>query len=142
MAENNTSTTAASWPKPRTDLDLDHFRKRLNEEKTLAEDTISRLRGSAEDGTGMMGMEANELSESDENHPGDAATELQMREQDRGLIENAQNILHKIARAFEKMDEGTYGLSDRSHAKIPKARLEAVPYAAFTVEEQDIVELS
>jgi DnaK suppressor protein len=41
-----------------------------------------------------------------------------------------------IERALEKIDEGTYGLSDASGEPIPKARLEAVPEAILTVEEQ------
>ncbi|SAK97568.1 TraR/DksA family transcriptional regulator [Caballeronia hypogeia] len=42
-----------------------------------------------------------------------------------------------IQRALEKIDEGTYGLSDQSGTPIPKARLDAMPEAIFTVEEQE-----
>lgn len=41
-----------------------------------------------------------------------------------------------IQRALQKIDEGTYGLSDESGDPIPKARLEAMPEAILTVEEQ------
>ena len=41
-----------------------------------------------------------------------------------------------IQRALQKIDEGTYGLSDESGDPIPKARLDAMPDAIFTVEEQ------
>ncbi|SAK81117.1 General stress protein 16O [Caballeronia calidae] len=41
-----------------------------------------------------------------------------------------------IDRALRKIAEGTYGLSDESGEPIPKARLEAMPEAALTVEEQ------
>lgn len=41
-----------------------------------------------------------------------------------------------IQRALQKIDEGTYGLSDESGDPIPKARLEAMPEAIYTVEEQ------
>ncbi|WP_162069235.1 MULTISPECIES: TraR/DksA family transcriptional regulator [Burkholderiaceae] len=41
-----------------------------------------------------------------------------------------------IERALQKIAEGTYGLSDESGVPIPKARLEAMPEALFTVEEQ------
>ena len=41
-----------------------------------------------------------------------------------------------IRRALRKIDEGTYGLSDESGEPIPQARLEAMPEAILTVEEQ------
>ena len=41
-----------------------------------------------------------------------------------------------IERALQKIDEGTYGLSDASGDPIPKARLEVAPEAILTVEEQ------
>jgi DnaK suppressor protein len=42
-----------------------------------------------------------------------------------------------IERALQKIDEGTYGLSDESGVPIPKARLDAMPEALLTVEEQE-----
>lgn len=46
------------------------------------------------------------------------------------------NILRQIERALEKIDEGTYGICDISGKEIPKARLEAIPYATMTVDAQ------
>jgi DnaK suppressor protein len=44
--------------------------------------------------------------------------------------------LRSIERALAKIDEGTYGLSDLSGDPIPKARLEAIPEAVLTIEEE------
>ena len=44
--------------------------------------------------------------------------------------------LARIKRALEKIDDGTYGASDESGETIPRDRLEAVPEAIFTVEEE------
>ncbi len=41
-----------------------------------------------------------------------------------------------INRALQKIDEGTYGLSDVSGTPIPLQRLEASPEAVTTLEEQ------
>jgi DnaK suppressor protein len=41
-------------------------------------------------------------------------------------------------RALEKIEEGTYGLSDASGKPIPKPRLEAVPEATLTVQEEEV----
>ena len=45
--------------------------------------------------------------------------------------------LSNIARALQKIAEGTYGLSDGSGAPIPVERLEASPEALYTVKEQE-----
>jgi DnaK suppressor protein len=50
------------------------------------------------------------------------------------------NILKYIDRALEKINEDTYGICDITGKEIPKARLEAVPYATMTVEAQDKLE--
>jgi len=126
----------------RTDLDLEYFRGRLMEEKEQAEAVIRGTEGTEEDGTGLQGMERNELSNYDPNHPGDLATETFMREQDMALIQNAREILGRIERALDKMDEGSYGICDKTHKPIPVERLEAIPYATLTVEAQAIQEIT
>ena len=138
----NTTDTAAPAPQPRTDLDFDYFRKRLMEEQALAEHAVSGTQSQEEDGMNDTGTNRAELSTGGDNHPADLATDLQLREQDAALVVNAQGILQQIERALQKLDEGTYGLSDRSHQPIAKERLEALPYANFTADEQSIVEMS
>lgn len=44
--------------------------------------------------------------------------------------------LAEIRRALEKIAQGSYGLSDESGERIPRARLEALPEARYTVEEE------
>jgi RNA polymerase-binding transcription factor DksA len=44
--------------------------------------------------------------------------------------------LKDVSRALEKIEEGTYGLSDGSGEQIPKGRLKAIPEALYTIEEQ------
>ena len=45
--------------------------------------------------------------------------------------------LRDVERALQKIAEGSYGISDRSGAPIPKARLVATPEALVTVEEAE-----
>lgn len=49
-------------------------------------------------------------------------------------------ILRQIERALEKIEESTYGICDVTGEDIPKARLEAVPYATMTVKAQEKME--
>lgn len=46
-------------------------------------------------------------------------------------------ILRQIDRAFEKIDDNTYGVCDITGEDIPIARLEAIPYATMTVKAQE-----
>lgn len=93
----------------------------------------------------LLGGEENTIANqrtAEEEH-GEEAEEFEDEAQ--GMAQNEVNqALHDvndqrvsdIGRALEKIDEGTYGLSDASGEPIPKARLEAVPEAILTVEEQ------
>lgn len=49
-------------------------------------------------------------------------------------------ILRQVERALEKINENTYGVCDITGEEIPKARLEAVPYATMTVKAQSNME--
>jgi DnaK suppressor protein len=53
---------------------------------------------------------------------------------------NEYEILRLVERALEKIDENTYGVCDITGDEIPKARLEAVPYAIMTVKAQEQME--
>ena len=48
--------------------------------------------------------------------------------------------LARVDRALEKITEGTYGLSDVSGKQIPEQRLEVMPDAINTVDEQEASE--
>ncbi|NYH27336.1 TraR/DksA family transcriptional regulator [Paraburkholderia bryophila] len=74
---------------------------------------------------------------------GDEAEEYEDDAQDMAQNEITQSLHdvndHRVAdieRALQKIDEGTYGLSDESGEPIPQARLEVMPEAILTVAEQ------
>lgn len=133
---------AGDKPEPRTDLDLDYFRRRLDEEQALAQQTIDGTRSSDAGLNEEDEKVATEFVGSGDNHPADIATELQLREQDDALVRNAREILRQIERAQQKLDEGTYGICDKTHQPIPVERLEVLPYATLTVEAQSIAEIT
>ena len=71
-----------------------------------------------------------------EHDSGDMSQSLFTREMDATVEQVTERRLASVERALEKIDEGTYGLSDESGEQIPKGRLEAAPEAIYTVEEQ------
>ncbi len=58
------------------------------------------------------------------------------------LVENDQGVLEEISHALKKFDDGSYGMCElcleqglpESKAKIPKARLLAIPHARNCVD--------
>lgn len=53
------------------------------------------------------------------------------------LTAREYNILRQVERALEKITDNTYGICDVTGEEIPKARLDAVPYATMTVKAQE-----
>jgi DnaK suppressor protein len=64
------------------------------------------------------------------------AQSLAIRELDDNLAGRATERLADVERALQKIDEGTYGVSDASGSPIPLERLEVVPEAIYTLAEQ------
>ncbi len=64
------------------------------------------------------------------------AQSLAIRELDDNLAGRATERLAAVERALQKIDEGTYGVSDASGSPIPLERLEVVPEAIYTLAEQ------
>jgi DnaK suppressor protein len=74
--------------------------------------------------------------EADEFDPANLASDLYQDELDEGLADDLREQLAAVGRAEERLAAGTYGLSVESGTPIPDARLEAVPTAELTVEEE------
>src|SRR4051812_10769851 len=68
--------------------------------------------------------------------PGNLASELYQDELDEGLTDRLHEELAAVERAEARLAAGTYGLSVESKQPIPDERLEAVPTAERTVEEE------
>jgi DnaK suppressor protein len=77
------------------------------------------------------------LESDDRIEPGDEDSEdLYQDEFDAGRTEDLRDQLAALERAEARLADGTYGLSIESGEPISDARLEAVPTAERTVEEQ------
>ena len=69
-------------------------------------------------------------------HLADQASDLYDAEFDEGLSEDLRAELAAVERAEQRLADGKYGFSIESGDPIPDERLEAVPTAERTVEEQ------
>jgi len=72
----------------------------------------------------------------DDVDPANLASELYQAEFDEGLADDLSEQLAAVDRAEARLAAGTYGLSIESRKPIPDERLEAVPTAERTVDEE------
>ena len=89
----------------------------------VAQDTLrSRAEGSEASAFGM--------------HQADAGSDAYDRDFALSLLSQEQDALYEIDQALKRIELGTYGTCEMSGKAIPHARLEAIPFARFTVQCQ------
>src|SRR5436853_7724197 len=93
----------------------------------VAQDTLrSRAEGSEASAFGM--------------HQADAGSDAYDRDFALSLLSQEQDALYEIDKELKRIGLGTYGKCEMSGKQIPRARLEAIPFARFTVECQSQLE--
>jgi DnaK suppressor protein len=105
-------------------MDADRARELLAAERQRIERALARL------------GRPNHVEPSDEYDPTNLASDLYQDEFDQGLAEDLRNQLGAVERAEERLASGTYGLSVASGERIPDERLEALPTAELTADEE------
>ena len=89
----------------------------------VAQDTLrSRAEGSEASAFGM--------------HQADAGSDAYDRDFALSLLSQEQDALYEIDQALKRIELGSYGVCEMSGKPIPHARLEAIPFARFTVQCQ------
>jgi DnaK suppressor protein len=73
-------------------------------------------------------------------HQADAGSDAYDRDFALSLLSQEQDALYEIDEALKRIELGTYGKCEMSAKPIPRARLEAIPFARFTVECQSQLE--
>lgn len=105
-------------------MDADRARQLLTVERARIERALARL---GHEDTGEV---------TDVADPGNLASELYDDEFSQGLADDLREQLAAVRRAEERLAAGTYGLSVESGTPIPDERLEALPTAERTAEEE------
>jgi len=109
-------------------MDAERARELLADERRGLERALSHL-GHQDDGENAGFQE-----------PANLAAELYLDELDEGLADDLREQLDALERAERRLAAGTYGLSIESGKRIPDERLEALPTAERTVEEERALE--
>jgi DnaK suppressor protein len=109
-------------------MDPDHAREILTRERTRIEGALAKLR--PQDGP----------EEDDPFDQGDVASDLLNEEIDIGFADSLRGELAAIERAEKRLADGHYGVSVESGEPIPDGRLELIPWAERTAEEQQKID--
>ena len=107
-----------------------------------ARELLARERERLEDALRELEPVADEELSHVDQHQADAGSELFESERDAGLAVRIREELAALERAEQRLADGTFGVSIESGEPIPDARLEAMPLAERTVEEQARLERS
>ncbi len=107
--------------------DLRRFQERLKAEHDTIKSRIA---------TNKRGIQETVRDESGVGDFEDEASLISEREAEIDENDRDQKELAQVKRALERIEHGTYGLSEVSGKPIPIERLEAVPYATTLVDER------
>ena len=100
------------------------LRARLRGEVSqMAETALKKNRGDGRGETSSMPI-----------HMADLGSDNFEQEFTLSLMENEEEAISAVEMALERIDDGTYGQCEECGCKIPKARLNAIPYAPLCVK--------
>jgi RNA polymerase-binding protein DksA len=117
-----------------TSRELEHFRELLlAKRRELVGDMSSMEREALRSttGTNLSNLPL---------HMADMGTDNYEQEFTLGLVEKDRGLLREINQALAKIQDGTYGLCEGTGKPISKARLEAQPWAKFSIEHARMME--
>ena len=83
-----------------------------------------------------LAKESAEEMQSYSLHMADSGTDNFDRDFALSLLSSDQDAVYEIEEALRRIEKETYGVCELTGKSIPKARLEAIPWARFTVEAQ------
>ena len=106
-------------------MDEARARELLSAERARIERALGEL------GRGSIGEPADQ-----EDDPTDKGTDLYQDAFDEGLADDLRRQLDAVERAEARLAANTYGISVESGEPIPDERLEAIPTAERTAEEE------
>lgn len=105
-------------------MESDRARELLSAERARIERALRRLR------------HEDDSEPADEYDPANLASDLYQDELDEGMADRLREELAAVDRAEARLAAGTYGLSVVSGKPIPDERLEILPTAERTVDEE------
>ena len=99
-------------------------------------DILLNLRGSLMNQMGDLKKESAEEMSGYSMHMADSGTDNFDRDSALSLLSSDQDAVYEIDEALKRIEKGSYGRCELTDKAIPKTRLNAVPWARYTVDSQ------
>ncbi len=99
-------------------------------------DSLLNLRGSLMNQMGDLKKESAEEMSGYSMHMADSGTDNFDRDSALSLLSSDQDAVYEIDEALKRIEKGSYGRCELTDKAIPKTRLNAVPWARYTVDSQ------
>jgi DnaK suppressor protein len=109
-----------------TPIDIEHFRKRLDDKERELLDDLARFT-----------TEARESREAEVEDPIDQVTSSEAKAAAFQESSLEWQTLQQVRDALRRIDDGTYGVCIECGRRIEPARLEAVPWTPYCREDQE-----
>jgi DnaK suppressor protein len=116
--------------------DIAYFQGLLLTERARLEEEREQIRSRSGSVDGALPEEG----EGGDEDTADLANAMMDKEMDLSVEDEIEDLLAAVDHALQKIEDGTYGICDMSGEKIPRGRLELIPWAALTVECQALAE--
>lgn len=117
------------------ELDPSFIEKQRQRLLRLQASLSAAARGTEQDESSLLGGNRDGSPEPEED-----AQRLDQLDTDDSLVTRDYQRLEQVDRALKKIAAGTYGLSDEDGKPISRERLEAVPEALLTLEQEQALE--
>lgn len=123
--------------RPLTSADTEHFKQLLLEKRR---EILRNVNEFEDEALKKSRLDASGDLSSMPIHMADIGTDNYEQEFALGLMDSERKLLREIDNSLGRIEEGTYGICEGTGKPIPKARLEAQPWARYCVEYARMLE--
>jgi DnaK suppressor protein len=116
---------------------IEHFRQMLLQKRREIISNVNEMEGEA---LKQSRLDASGDLSSMPIHMADIGTDNYEQEFALGLMDGERKLLREIDDALQRVEDKTYGICEGTGKPIPKARLEAQPWARYCVEYARMLE--
>jgi DnaK suppressor protein len=120
-----------------TSADTEHFKQILLEKR---KEILRNVNEFEDEALKKSRLDASGDLSSMPIHMADIGTDNYEQEFALGLMDSERKLLKEIDEALERIEQQTYGICEGTGKLIPKARLEAQPWARYCVEYARMLE--
>lgn len=115
-------------------VDIQEMKKRLEAKRAEIQQNIAALTQAypTPDDNGVVSQDAQDFE--------DTAVDFVEMQQEQSIMTNEQALLTEVENALKRIEAGTYGICTIGGERIPDKRLEAMPWVALCVKDEEQLE--